>query len=171
MTRTGRQLHDPETLPDIPRRLAPQASGETPETLRDLDLLETVDPRWLITLLVAWPVLLGISLLIEPAAADPEAIPGTVERTIATAFFLAATTVLIGAVERRRFTFAASTIAAATFLLAAIACPATGHHAIGGWWAVQMGAAGALLGGSAYGWRFAPRHGGRTGPREGRFLR
>ncbi len=169
MTRTGRQLRDPETLPEIPRRLAPHGDG--PETVRDPDLLDTVDPRWLIALLLAWPVLLGIALLIEPAAADPEAIPGTVERTVATAFFLAAATVLIGAVERRRFTFAASTVAAATFLFAAIACPATGHHAIGGWWAVQMGAAGALLGGSAYGWRFAPRHAGRPHPRERRSLR
>lgn len=171
MTRTGRQLNDPEALPEIPLRPAPEGPDRSSGTLRDVGLLDAVDPRWLVTLLIAWPVLFGVALLVEPTAADPEAIPGTIERTVATAFFLAAAGMLIGAVERRRFAFAASAIAAGAVLIAAIACPATGHHVIGGWWAVQMGAAGALLGGSAYGWRFAPRHAGSPNPRERRFLR
>ena len=51
----------------------------------------------------------------------------------------------MGIAQRRRYTAAASLAGAGVLGVMAIACPASGHHAIGAWWGVQMVGVAALL--------------------------
>jgi hypothetical protein len=171
MIETGRQLPDSQDLHEIPRTVDPEGTDRRESTrLRDLDLRETVDPRWTIALLVAWPVLFAVGIGVMPPADDPEAIGGVFAAVFTTVLFLALAGTLIGALEHRRVTFAASTIAAGLLVFEAVACPLTGHHALGAWWPIHIGAFGALLGGSLYAWRFAPRRARGSSARDTRWL-
>lgn len=112
-------------------------------TTRDPDEL----PRsWARALVVAWLVLYPLGAALEPAPANPDAgVPALItllSLVLLGAWIVAAT----GLAKRRRYGATASLVAALCVTVAAIGCPASGHHHIGAWWYVQMTGALALVG-------------------------
>lgn len=63
-------------------------------------------------------------------------------------FHLALLAAAVGLIARRRWGIAASLGASVVFLAGTVACPTTGHHQMGVWWAGQMAISLALVAGS-----------------------
>ena len=101
--------------------------------------------EWGIALVVAWVVVMAIGIAVEPAPVDPNApVPLAVD-LLALAQMSLWGVMAVGLFQRRRYTAAASLAGAGVLAVMAIACPASGHHAIGAWWGVQMVAVASLL--------------------------
>ncbi|MDP9023161.1 MAG: hypothetical protein M3N57_10830 [Actinomycetota bacterium] len=127
-----------------------------PRRLRDR-LHDRIPQAWCVAAALAWAALLSVAVALEPGADDPAAIPSAVDALIATVLFGGLFATAAGLGSRRRIGFAASFGAALLLLGATLACPATGHHELAGWWYGQLAATGGLVGMSGYGlWR-APR--------------
>jgi hypothetical protein len=156
MTTTGRRIHDPESLPEIPLLTEPGGTREAPPSHRR-SLTDHISTEWIAALAVAWPVLLTIILALEPVADDPEAVPAGIEAVFAAGFTIAIIATLFGGIERRRYAYGASLIAAGILAVGVAACPASGHHAYGAWWLGQVAAVGGLVGLSWAGLRRADR--------------
>jgi hypothetical protein len=122
-----------------------------------LGLDDTISRTWILTASVAWPILYVAGWILEPAADNPDAVAGTVESLFALAFLGSIAVMARGFSLRQRFGFAGSLAAAGVLLAAVVACPITGHHAIGGWWYGQIAAVGGLVAISAAGLRAASR--------------
>jgi hypothetical protein len=102
------------------------------------DLDQPLSRAWGIALVVAWVVVMAVGVAVEPAPANPDAgIPLAID-LLSVAQMSMWWVMAVGIVQRRRFTAAASLAAAGVLAVMAIACPASGHHAIGAWWGVQM---------------------------------
>lgn len=114
---------------------------------------------WAIGAAVAWVAGYQTMLALEPAAAQPEAIPGV----FATAMGLLMTggmlTIALGLVTRARWAFVASGATALLLAGQVVACPITGHHQLGAWWAIQAAIAAGLVALSLAGWQAAARSG------------
>jgi hypothetical protein len=95
----------------------------------------------------AWWVLflISVGLQPEPTGSDP-AWAGVLDFTLFGLIAAAAA----GLVARRRWGLLASLGAAGLYTALVVACPTTGHHAIGAWWFGQMACVLALVGASAY---------------------
>ncbi len=101
--------------------------------------------EWGIALVVAWVVVMAIGVAVEPTPADPNApVPLAVD-LLALGQMSLWGVMAVGLFQRRRYTAAASLAGAGVLAVMAIACPASGHHAIGAWWGVQMVAVASLL--------------------------
>lgn len=112
------------------------------EVRRDGDELSR---GWVRALFAAWLVLYPVGALLEPAPADPDAgtpLAITLLGLVLMASWVAAAA---GLAQRRRYGATASLLAAGCVFVAAAGCPASGHHAIGGWWYAQMAGATALV--------------------------
>ena len=105
--------------------------------------------RQAIGLIVAWAVVIPVGAWLEPAAADPEAAPPVLVQLLGTVMLAGWVTAAVGLVQRRRFGAVASLASAGALLVAAVGCPASGHHDVGAWWYAQLAGAGALVGLSA----------------------
>lgn len=145
MTTTGRHIDDAKSLPEIPLLTEPRGSEQPPPPRRS-SLTDHISTNWITALAVAWPLLLTLILVLEPAADDPEAVPSGIEAAFAAGFTIAIIATLFGGVERRRYAFGASLVAAGILAVGVAACPATGHHAYGAWWVGQVAAVGGLVG-------------------------
>jgi hypothetical protein len=119
-------------------------SGTRPDT--HTWLLERIDGRVAAVVGIAWWVLFGIAQAIEPAPANPNAVPGWIESAISVVFLATLAVMLPGLVARRRWGLLGSLAASVVFVAATIACPTTGHHDFGLWWLGEMACAAALLG-------------------------
>lgn len=110
---------------------------------------EELSRGWARALFLAWLVIYPLGAALEPAPANPDAgIPALV--TLLSLVLLGSWAVAAtGLAKRRRYGATASLVAALCVTVAAIGCPASGHHAIGTWWYVQMTGALALVGLSA----------------------
>ncbi len=64
---------------------------------------------------------------------------------------------IVGLVRRTRWAFAASGALAVLVVGQVVACPITGHHALGVWWAIQASIAAGLVVLSLAGWQAAAR--------------
>jgi peptidoglycan/LPS O-acetylase OafA/YrhL len=138
-----------------PARPTPPAAPVTPRPAAD-----ATEPRWQrivtgfdrplgiewgIALVVAWVVVMAVGIAVEPAPANPDAaVPLAVDLMGLLQMSLWGV-MAAGVIQRRRYTAAASLAGAAVLGVMAIACPASGHHAIGAWWGVQMVGVAALL--------------------------
>jgi hypothetical protein len=105
-------------------------------------------PAWAWVLGLGWPLAIVVGDSVQPAPADPDAaVPAIV--TLATLVLFAA---LVGtAVAASQRHPSAAVWGVVTGLIAvgfAVGCPATGHHAIGGWWFGQLALSLAMLGAS-----------------------
>jgi hypothetical protein len=109
------------------------------------DLDRPMSLEWGIALVVAWVVVMIVGVAVEPAPANPDApVPLAVD-LLALAQLSLWAVMAVGLFQRRRYTAAASLAGAGVLAVMAIACPASGHHAVGAWWGVQMVGVSALL--------------------------
>ncbi len=119
-----------------------------------------VVPRWSpAALAVGWIATLQLLYALEPAPARSGPSPTwAVALTIVSMVALAATA--MGLAGRQRLGLVASMGAVGVFLVGAVMCPASGHHAaVGSWWYGQLAALTVLGGASLAGLRLARRDG------------
>lgn len=119
-----------------------------------------VVPRWgPVTLAVAWIATLQLLYALEPAAARNGPNPAwAIPLEILAVAALTATA--MGLVGRQRLGLVASAGAVGVFLVGAVMCPVSGHHAVvGAWWYGQLAALTVLGGASLAGLRLARRGG------------
>ena len=131
--------------------LAPPSLASPPEPVRPRATHASVprgpvSMRWVVAVGVCWVVLFPLGIAIEPAPAEPDAAEGVLATVVALGFFLALGATVGGLALRRRWGLVASVVAAGILLGMAVACPATGHHAIAPWWLGQLAIAGTLVG-------------------------
>ena len=94
---------------------------------------------------MAWVIVMVVGIAVEPAPADPNAAVPLAIDLLSLAQLSLWGAMLVGIAQRRRYAATASLAGAAVLTVMAIACPASGHHAIGAWWGVQMVGVAALL--------------------------
>jgi hypothetical protein len=105
---------------------------------------------------VVWAVGLGVGIAVEPPATNPNAVDPWFVSALGTVLLAALLTAFAGLWLRRRWSLAASLVAAGMLMLSTVLCPVSGHHAIGSWWVVQLGCGLGLAAASALGlWRTA----------------
>jgi hypothetical protein len=117
-------------------------------------LLGPISGRWAAIGAVAWVVLLGIGIAVEPPPANPNA----VDPWFVDALGMMVLTAVVGAFAgfwlRRRWSLAASLLASGLLVVSTVACPASGHHTnVGAWWVVQLGCGLGLVATSIFGLR------------------
>jgi len=121
-------------------------------------LLEPIPGRLAAIGAVAWVVLLAVGIAVEPPAADPDAVDPWFVTALGTILLGALLSTFAGFWLRRRWSLAASLVAAGMLVVSTLMCPVSGHHAIGAWWVVQLGCGLGLVAASALGLqRTAPR--------------
>jgi hypothetical protein len=104
--------------------------------------------------MVAWVVGLAIGIAVEPPAANPNAVDPWFVSALGTILLVSLFTTLAGLSRRRRWSLAASLVAAALLVVSTVMCPVSGHHAnIGAWWVLQLGCGLGLLTASTLGLR------------------
>ncbi|MDP8971290.1 MAG: hypothetical protein M3N52_12510 [Actinomycetota bacterium] len=138
---------EPVPARSAPRRQGP--GGRRPRHAPDA----TVSDAWAGFGVVAWVVLLGVAIAVEPPAADSVVPP--LANVAAIGFLLALGVAFVGLSARLRWGFAASLIAALTLTGMSLACPATGHHTLAPWWFAQLACALGLVAVSIAGLRRA----------------
>ena len=123
----------------------PPAAGNTPAVaaLRSSSLGRLLGPiggRWAAIGVVAWVVLLGIGIAVEPPPTNPNAVDPWFVDALGTMFLAAVVGAFAGFWLRRRWSLAASLLASGLLVVSTVACPASGHHTnVGAWWVVQLG--------------------------------
>jgi peptidoglycan/LPS O-acetylase OafA/YrhL len=122
-------------------------------------LAERIDGRYALALGVTWWVMTLAAGALEPETHHEVPVIATVLNVVMWGLILG---MAVGLVARRRWGFAVSLGAAAVATAASVACPTTGHHAIGGWWFAQMACVLVLVGASVA----ALRSGSVSGDRE-----
>jgi|Tabmets5t2r1_1033131.scaffolds.fasta_scaffold12490_2 peptidoglycan/LPS O-acetylase OafA/YrhL len=147
-----------EELIRAERELPPPATGEGPAVTvprRPLQerMLEPISGRWAAIGAVAWVVLVGIGIAVEPPPTNPDAVDPWFLDAIAAILLGALVATFTGFWLRRRWSLAASLLASGLLVVSTLACPASGHHAFGAWWIVQLACASALVATSALGLR------------------
>jgi uncharacterized membrane protein len=164
LTRRERELDDHHVvaLEDggvADAELPPAAAGNGPASavlrtsLRGR-LLEPVTGRWAAMGAVAWVVLLGIGIAVEPQPTNPNAVDPWFLNVLGTVLLAAVVTAFAGFWLRRRWSLAASLLASGLLVVSTVACPASGHHTqLGAWWVVQLGCGLGLVTTSALGLR------------------
>jgi hypothetical protein len=150
LTNVERELHDrdivaPEDIWGADAKGPPAAAGQTPavtiprSSLRSR-LLEPITGRWAAIGAVAWVVLLGIGIAVEPPPTNPDAIDPWFVDALGTILLAAVVGAFAGFWLRRRWSLAASLVASGLLVASTLACPASGHHTqVGAWWVVQLG--------------------------------
>jgi hypothetical protein len=105
-----------------------------------------------------WVVLLAVGIAVEPQPVNPDAVDPWFVSALGILLMGALVTAFAGFFQRRRWSLAASLAAAGLLVVSTLMCPASGHHAIGAWWVVQLGCGLGLVAASTLGLRLtAPR--------------
>ncbi|HEX6311897.1 MAG TPA: hypothetical protein VF152_09735 [Acidimicrobiia bacterium] len=132
------------------RPVAPEAPV-TPEPVVRADtrawLRERITAETAVLMAATWWVLFLVATGLEPEAT------GSAPAWAAAAsfaFFGLLGITAVGLFARRRWGLLASLGAAGLLTALSVACPASAHHAIGGWWFGQMACVLGLLGASAF---------------------
>jgi hypothetical protein len=152
---------DPDAWVTAPEAPAPPASATDPPVIpvarRPLGtrLQEPISAQQALLGLVAWVVGLAIGIAVEPPATDPNAVDPWFVSALGTILLVSLFTTLAGLLLRRRWSLAASVVAAGLLVFSTVMCPVSGHHAIGAWWVLQLGCGLGLLTASALGLRQA----------------
>jgi hypothetical protein len=102
---------------------------------------------------VAWFVCYSIGSALEPHTAHPMPVIGVV---LGVALLVGILTTAVGLTARRRWGLTASLGSAALLVASSVACPTTGHHGLGLWWAGQMAVSLALVVASVVALRHQP---------------
>ena len=139
-----RDLHD-DTVRPVP--LPVEAPPPSPPLVGRWAMTPgTVPASWRRGLGLAWVVVLTVALVLEPAAADPDAADPRWAAALFGALTVALAAAGAGLVRGRRAGLLAGTVAGGLALLGAALCPASGHHTVGAWWYLQMAGFAALVG-------------------------
>jgi hypothetical protein len=135
--------------------LARKLRSLRPEQVVEVDVQHTVDEAradqgltrgWSRTLLLAWAFLYSTAYAVEPPPAHPNAPVPLAAVLLINALFVAWAVMCVGLLARRTSGAKASFVAGGLFLVAAIACPVTGHHqSVGLWWFYQLTGAVTLM--------------------------
>lgn len=164
LTRRKRELddHDVVALEDggvADAEVPPAAAGNEPAvavlrtSLRER-LLEPITRRWAAFGAVAWVVLLGIGIAVEPQPTNPNVVDPWFLNVLGTVLVAAVVAAFAGFWLRQRWSLAASLLASGLLVVSTVACPASGHHTqLGAWWVVQLGCGLGLVTTSALGLR------------------
>jgi hypothetical protein len=164
LTRRERELddHDVVALQDggvTDGEVPPVAAGNRPAvavlrtSLRGR-LLEPLSGRWAAIGAVAWVVLLGIGIAVEPPPTNPNVVDPWFLNVLGAVLLAAVVAAFAGFWLRQRWSMAASLLASSLLVVSTVACPASGHHTqLGAWWVVQLGCGLGLVTTSALGLR------------------
>ena len=164
LTRRERKLddHDVIALEDggmADMEVPPVAAGNRPAvavlptSLRGR-LLEPITGRWATIGAVAWVVLLGIGIAVEPQPTNPNAVDPWFANVLGTVLLAAVVAAFAGFWLRQRWSMVASLLASGLLVVSTVACPVSGHHTqLGAWWVVQLGCGLGLVTTSALGLR------------------
>jgi hypothetical protein len=126
-------------------RELPPATGERPAVAlprRPLQerMLEPISGRWAAIGAVAWIVLVGIGIAVEPQPTNPNAVDPWFLNMLGAVLGAVVVTAFAGFWLRQRWSMVASLLASGLLVVSTIACPASGHHTqLGAWWIVQLG--------------------------------
>jgi hypothetical protein len=117
-------------------------------------LLGPISGRWAAIGPVAWVVLLGIGIAVEPPPSNPNAVDPWFVDALGMLFLTALVGAFAGFWLRRRWSLAASLLASGLLVVSTVACPASGHHThVGAWWVIQLGCGLGLMATSILGLR------------------
>jgi uncharacterized membrane protein len=164
LTRRERELDDHDVVALVDGGVAdaevpPVVAGNRPAvavlrtSLRG-QLLEPLSGRWVAIGAVAWVVLLGIGIAVEPQPTNPNAVDPWFLNVLGAVLVAAVVAAFTGFWLRRRWSMAASLLASGLLVVSTVACPASGHHSqVGAWWVVQLGCGLGLVTTSALGLR------------------
>jgi hypothetical protein len=121
---------------------------------RSADRSEVTQPRswmaqplalpWVRATALAWVVGLPVMLALEPTP-QPGAETPLIGQILTQLFFAGVVAMGIGLATRHRWGMVASLATAGVVTASAVACPVTGHHAFGLWWAGQLAICAGLL--------------------------
>jgi hypothetical protein len=150
LTQPERELHDHEVVALENVRavggstpLTAAGNGPAAAVLRPSlrgRLLEPITGRWAAIGAVAWVVLVGIGITVEPPPTNPNAVDPWFLDALGTILLAAVVGAFAGFWLRRRWSLAASLLASGLLVASTVACPASGHHTqLGAWWVVQLG--------------------------------
>jgi hypothetical protein len=138
--------HDVVALQDgrvMDAQAPPAAAGNRLAVLRTSlrgRLLEPLSGRWAAIGAVAWVVLLGIGIAVEPQPTNPNVVDPWFLNVLGTVLLAAVMAAFAGFWLRQRWSLAASLLASGLLVVSTVACPASGHHTqLGAWWVVQLG--------------------------------
>ena len=141
------------TAPEAPAPPAPATDPPvTPVARTPLGtrLQAPISAQQALTGMVAWVLGLAIGIAVEPPATNPNAVDPWFVSALGTILLVSLFTTLAGLLLRRRWSLAASLVAAGLLVLSTVMCPVSGHHAnIGAWWVLQLSCGLGLLTASA----------------------
>jgi hypothetical protein len=100
---------------------------------------DLVSAGWAAALGIGWPLAIIVSKALEPAPADPNAPMPVLAELANLALFFALVGTAIAAGVRHRAAAAGGVVTGLLVVPLAIACPVSGHHAIGLWWFAELG--------------------------------
>ena len=100
---------------------------------------------------LAGPAVAAVCIAVEPASADPNAAEPVIASVLGLALLVSYLGAGVAAVRRAPVALAWVLGAALVSMTMTIACPTSGHHALGAWWFVQLAVCSALLAGAGYG--------------------
>lgn len=123
----------------------PTVTTAPPTPSRRATLRERISADMAVLLGAAWYVLFSIAYAVEPAT--DESLP-VVSAAIGIATLAGLALTAAGLLLRRRWGLVASLATASLVTASSIACPMTGHHALAGWWFLQLACCAALVGAS-----------------------
>ena len=137
MSMLARKLRSlrPEQVAEVDVRAGEEPIGE-----------EKLSRGWCLGLLVAWAFIFSTAVAVEPPPAHPNA-PEPLAAVLLSTVLLGAWALMgVGLLARHPSGAKASFVAGGLFLVAAIACPVTGHHSsIGLWWFYELAGAATLM--------------------------
>jgi hypothetical protein len=149
LTAHERELEDHDLVAlenrGVDAQVPPAAAGNRPAAavlnmLVRQRLLEPLSGRWAAIGAVAWVVLLGIGIAVEPPPTNPNAVDPWFLNVLGTVLLAAVVAAFAGFWLRQRWSLAASLLASSLLVVSTVACPASGHHTqLGAWWVVQLG--------------------------------
>jgi len=137
-----------DRAPRIPAEpAADPAQPAAPRPARDLAATDRpLSAAWSVALGVGWPLAVLAALALEPAPADPNApVPLVIElASFGALVALLATSVAAGL--RHRAAGVAGVVSGLLLASFVVACPVSGHHAVGLWWYAELALVVGMLG-------------------------
>jgi hypothetical protein len=164
LTRPERELHDYDAVAlesvwvagaEVPPAAAGKGSAvAVPRSSPWGGLLEPITGRWAAIGAVAWVVVPGIGIAVEPPPTTPNAVDPWFVNALGIIFLTAVVGTFAGFWLRRRWSLATSLLASGLLVASTLACPASGHHTqLGTWWVLQLGCGLGLVATSTLGLR------------------
>jgi uncharacterized membrane protein len=138
---------------ELPPATVKEPAVTVPRRSLEERMLEPISGRWAAIGAVAWVVLVGIGLAVEPAPTNPDAVDPWFLDAVATVLLVAMVATFTGFWLRRRWSLGTSLFASGLLVVSTLACPASGHHTFGAWWVVQLACGLGLVATSAVGLR------------------